>query len=210
MPLPDMRIGATQGDFPDTPEAHYRQLFFEAVDNVVLAISERFDQPGYRTYRNMQDLITKACRGEPYEDELEYACDFYGDDLPRLQLQTQLPLLRHLFQETAAANVTFHDIVRVLGTLSAAQRLAFSAVWICMKLLLIMPATNATSERSFSALRRVKTYLRTQMTQQRLNHLMVLHVHSDKTDALELLLTAQEFVIGREGRLRMFGDCKQL
>ena len=56
------------------------------------------DQPGYRTYRNMQDLITKACRGEPYyEDELEYACDFYGDDLPRIQLQTQLPLLRHLF-----------------------------------------------------------------------------------------------------------------
>ena len=158
----------------------------------------------------MQDLITKACRGEPYEDELEYACDLYGDDLPRLQLQTQLPLLHHLFQETAAANVTFHEIVRVLGTLSAAQRLAFSAVWICMKLLLVMPATNATSERSFSALRRVKTYLRTQMTQQRLNNLMVLHVHSDKTDALELLLTAQEFVIGREGRLRMFGDCKQL
>ena len=203
-------IGRAQGDFPDTPEAHYRQLFFEAVDNVVLAISERFDQPGYRTYRNMQDLITKACRGEPYEDELEYACDFYGDDLPRFQLQTNLPLLRHLFQETAAANVTFHEIVRVLGTLSAAQRLAFSAVWICMKLLLVMPATNATSERPFSALRRVKTYLRTQMTQQRLNHLMVLHVHSDKTDALELLLTAQEFVIGREGRLCMFGDCKQL
>ena len=204
-------IGRAQGDFPDTPEAHYLQLFFEAVDNVVLAISERFDQPGYRTYRNMQDLITKACRGEPYEDELEYAFFyFYGDDLPRFQLQTQLPLLRHLFQETAAANVTFHEIVRVLGTLSVAQRLAFSAVWICMKLLLVMPATNATSERSFSALRRVKTYLRTQMTQQRLNHLMVLHVHSDKTDALELLLTAQEFVIGREGRLRMFGDCKQL
>ena len=79
-----------------------------------------------------------------------------------------------------------------------------------MKLLLVMPATNATSERSFSALRRVKTYLRTQMTQQRLNHLMVLNAHSDKTDALELLLTAQEFVFGREGRLRMFGDCKQV
>ena len=158
-----------------------------------------------RTDEAFAALYARAC-----QDELEYACDFYGDDLPQLQLQTQLPLLRHLFQETAAANVTFHEIVRVLGTLSAAQRLAFSAVWICMKLLLVMPATNATSERSFSALRRVKTYLRTQMTQQRLNHLIVLHVHSDKTDALELLLTAQEFVIGREGRLRMFGDCKQL
>ena len=127
-------IGGTQGDFPDTPEAHYRQLFFEAVDNVVLAISEKFDQPGYRTYRDMQDLITKACRGEPYEDELEYACDFYGDDLPRFQLQTQLPLLRHLFQETAAANVTFHEIVRVLGTLlllSVLPSLLFGFVLSC-------------------------------------------------------------------------------
>ena len=38
------------------------------------------------------------------------------------------------------------------------------------------PASNATSERSFSALRRVKTYLSSTMTQCRLNNLMVLHV----------------------------------
>ena len=77
-----------------------------------------------------------------------------------------------------------------------------------MQLLLVMPATNATSERSFSALRRVKTYLRTTMTQQRLNHLMVLHVHKTSTDGLDLMSVAREFVAGREGRLRMFGDCR--
>ena len=75
-----------------------------------------------------------------------------------------------------------------------------------MKLLLVMPATNATSERSFSALRRVKTYLRTTMTQQCLNHLMVTHVHKTSTDSLDLTNVAREFVAGREGRLRMFGD----
>ncbi|KAI0207300.1 hypothetical protein LSAT2_008046, partial [Lamellibrachia satsuma] len=52
------------------------------------------------------------------------------------------------------------------------------------KLILVMPATNATSERSFSALRRVKTYSRTTKTQARLNHLMLLYVHKDKTSAL--------------------------
>ncbi len=40
-----------------------------------------------------------------------------------------------------------------------------------------MPATNSSSERSFNALRRVKTYLRGTMLQGRLNNLMVLHVH---------------------------------
>ena len=57
-------------------------------------------------------------------------------------------------------------------------------------------------------LRRIKTYLRTTMTQQRLNSLMVLHVHKEKTDALDLLQVGREFVTGREGRLRTFGDCK--
>ena len=36
-----------------------------------------------------------------------------------------------------------------------------------LQLLVVMPATNAVSERSFSALRRVKNYLRSSMTQER-------------------------------------------
>ena len=49
-----------------------------------------------------------------------------------------------------------------------------------------MPATIAISERSFSVLKRVKTYLRTTMTQRRLNQLMLLHVHTNKTDLKEI------------------------
>jgi len=68
-----------------------------------------------------------------------------------------------------------------------------------------MPATNATSERSFSALRRIKSYLCSTMSQQRLNNLMLIYVHKDKTDMLDLRKTGQEYVSGREGR-RTFGD----
>ena len=53
------------------------------------------------------------------------------------------------------------------------------------KLILVMPATNAVNERSFSALKRVKTYLRATTGDSRLNHLMILHAHKDKTDATE-------------------------
>ena len=42
-----------------------------------------------------------------------------------------------------------------------------------------MSATNATSERSFSALRRIKSYLRSTMHQQRLNHLMISDISSN-------------------------------
>ena len=57
-----------------------------------------------------------------------------------------------------------------------------------------MPATNAISERSFSALITVKTYLRTTMTHRRLNHLMLLHVHKDKADNIDLKEISNDFV----------------
>ena len=40
----------------------------------------------------------------------------------------------------------------------------------------VMPATNVTTKGFFGALRRVETYLKTTMTQERFNYLMLLHV----------------------------------
>ena len=73
------------------------------------------------------------------------------------------------------------------------------------KLILVMPPTNAISERSFSALRRVKIYLRSTMKQTCLNHLMILHVHKEKTDSLNLHDNGNEFVRCSEHRLSVFG-----
>ncbi len=64
-----------------------------------------------------------------------------------------------------------------------------------MQLVLVMPVTNATSERSFSALRRVKSYLRSTTGQERLNYLMLLHVHSDKTDKQDLKSVLNDFIL---------------
>ncbi len=85
------------------------------------------------------------------------------------------------------------------------QRDLLCEVCTVMKLVLIMPATNASSERSFSALCRVKTYLRSTMRQERLNHLMILHVHRDITDNLDMISVANEFVIDSEHRMQIFG-----
>jgi hypothetical protein len=50
------------------------------------------------------------------------------------------------------------------------------------KLLLILatlPVTTASAERSFSTLRRLKTYLRSTMTENRLSSLALLNIHQD-------------------------------
>ena len=70
-------------------------------------------------------------------------------------------------------------------------------------LLLIMPATSATSERSFSSLRHIKTYLRTSMKQERLNHLMMIYVRKDKK--IDFTESMKEFVLSKDNRLGVFG-----
>ena len=64
---------------------------------------------------------------------------------------------------------------------------------------------NATSERSFSVLRRLKSYLRSTMSQPRLNHVMVLSIYKELLDELDLYAVANEFVGSSEYRLGLFG-----
>ena len=185
-------------------EDHYRHLYYEAIDLVIMSINNRFDQPGYNIYKNLQNLILKACSGRSYTNELDFVCSFYKD-LNKQQLQTQLPLIRALVVREKP-DMTISGIVKVLSELSEPQRVGFRSIWALLELLLVMPATNATSERSFSALRRLKTYLRTTMSQLQLNNLMVLHVYKELTDSLDLKSIACSFVNANNSRKRIFGQ----
>jgi len=49
----------------------------------------------------------------------------------------------------------------------------FPRVEALVRLLLVHPASSASAERSFSSLRRLKTYLRSTIGQARLNHVAV-------------------------------------
>ena len=71
-------------------------------------------------------------------------------------------------------------------------------------LIVVMPATNASSERSFSAMHRMKSYLRSTMKQERLNHLMFLQVHKQLIDTLNLADVANDFVSSCDHRLSIW------
>ena len=58
----------------------------------------------------------------------------------------------------------------------------FPQVALLMKLLLLCPVSSCECERSFSALRRLKTWLRSTMIPRRLNFVCVCHVHRDILD----------------------------
>ena len=67
--------------------------------------------------------------------------------------------------------------------------------------------TNAVSERSASALRRIKNWFRTSMTQVRPNHCILLAIYEELRDKLNLIdVVANEFCFGSAERSRLFGD----
>ncbi|KAL4082395.1 hypothetical protein QTP88_029993 [Uroleucon formosanum] len=55
----------------------------------------------------------------------------------------------------------------------------FSGINVWLKILITLPATGATAERNFSSLRRVKTWMRSRISEERLNGLALLHAHRD-------------------------------
>ena len=78
--------------------------------------------------------------------------------------------------------------------MSSFGKTMFSEVNKLLQLYLTAPMTSSTAEYSFSALRRIKDYLRSTLTQAYLNHLMVTHTPKDRTDNLKIIDITKAFV----------------
>ena len=59
--------------------------------------------------------------------------------------------------------------------------------------MLTLPASTCTAERSFSGLRRLKSYLRSGMKQQRFNSVAIINVHMKETKALSIATLIDNF-----------------
>ena len=95
---------------------------------------------------------------------------FYSEIAER-RLNLQMAMLQSLPQMKGCKNFT--EILQSFSKLSQECRELFSEFERLIRLLLVVPASNATAERSFSQLRRLKTWLRSSMQQQRLVDLCI-------------------------------------
>ena len=66
---------------------------------------------------------------------------------------------------------------RLLDTLHATNHDLYPDIYTIISILLTMFVSSATSERSFSAIRRVKSYLRSTIGDERLSNLSLMHMH---------------------------------
>ena len=154
-----MEVGSAEGYHSASVQEYYRQLYFEALDLVITGITDRFDQPGYVIYKNLEGLLVNAANNMPYDECLSEAgsLNFYKDDFKLTELSVQLKMLGTYFSERNNTSVTLQDFLQYLQSLSSAQQSFYSEVYALIQLILVMPATNAVSKRSFSSMRWLKS-----------------------------------------------------
>ena len=139
-----------------------------------------------------------------------FVTELYSYDVNKDTLKVQLETLKTHFSKQNNDQIRLSHALDHMRKRQPTLRVIsilviYSDVAALIRILLTMPAANATSERTFSALRKIKTYLRSTMSQTRLNNLMTLHVHKLRTDALDSSKIAEEFVARGERRSCVFG-----
>ena len=128
-----------------------RTEFYKMLDSVHIQSEERFNQPDLDVLQKLEETLLTG--------EVNDIVDQYPE-LNRDRLKVQLAMFRSKYTFKSSAEVA--DIMRGL---TIEVRGLFDQVKSLVRLLLVIPVSSAEAERSFSALRRLKTWLRTTMTQ---------------------------------------------
>ena len=133
------------------------------------------------------------------------------DDLENLALPPQFDLVKlHRHLETLGdlklQGSSVHAVAAALRDLTPVTRQLVSEAEKLIRLVLVLPVSVAESERSFSALHRLKTWIRATMTQKRLTHLALSHVHKDLLDDADRKQMINDFIVKNSDRRCVFGN----
>ena len=139
-----------ESDFPETAKQHYEKMFIAAFDKNIESLENRFNQNGLEYYEALQQILILAASKKNYDKELEKILGFYNnershdfdEDILKTQLQIfskNFPPKEHLF---------FEDIHNYFKDMEPSSRRLLSEVGNFLELVVVLPATNATSERN--------------------------------------------------------------
>eukprot|EP00731_Ephydatia_muelleri_P035846 Em0167g4a len=133
--------GIAPAEFATSPKDEYRRVFFECFDLAVMSIRSRFDQKGFKTFSNVEQLLFKACKGQNYEEELDFVCNFFTNDFNKIELVAELLTLRTLYGTEVAADEkpSVNSIKTALLALSTMQRKLLGAVVRLFQLFVTLP-----------------------------------------------------------------------
>ena len=98
-------------------------------------------------------------------------------DIDGLDLFSELKVLKEVLQINENSQINVPNYIKRLES--------FPNACIAFRILLIIPITVASAERSFSKLKLIKSYLRSTMLQERLSELAILSIKKEMLAELE-------------------------
>ena len=98
-------------------------------------------------------------------------------DLNGLDLFSELMILKEVFHNETKGPLEVLNFIQKVNS--------FPNVWIAYRILLTIPITVASAERSFSKLKLIKSFLWSTMSQERLNGLTIISIEKDLVSKLE-------------------------
>jgi hAT family C-terminal dimerisation region len=188
---PKRFTGPAEAFSPDSAFQYYKLEYFKVIDTALTQLTDRLNQDGLAVYEKLEKCLLT---GEINDAFMQYP----EIDTPVLQIQLKMFRMQFKYNSTDEAASAMQSCVPEV-------RRMLNYVETLIRLLLVVPATSCEAERSFSGLRRLKTWLRSTMTQRRLNSVAVCNVHKNYLDKIDLLNVANNFVDVHGKRLQLFG-----
>ena len=189
----------------ESEKSMFRAQYFEAIDACRSELNRRFDEKSYALLRQIEDAFLNAANREPFEfnDTLRKT---YSNRIDFDQVTAELKLLPSLMRQCLPDVKRATSLDTVISVANNGQnRVILPSVVRLIQIYLLAPMSAASAERSFSVQRQIKSYLRNTMSERRYNNLLVLNIHKEKTDSIDLIKLAREFVQKNDRRLKYFG-----
>ena len=139
-------------------------------------VERKFGSEGATLFSKAEEILCAAAKGNALEGKISEVVKSLGNDLREDKLHHELCVMGNLSGISDAK--TFEEI-RQYFQLNKTSREHMPEVTKLMRIILCAATSTATSERSSSMLRRLKTWLRTSMSQARLTWLGVLQCHKE-------------------------------
>ena len=149
---------------------------------------------GSRLEIRIEDILLNAANGREFSFSDEFRREI-SDDVDLTGLNNEFITLRSFIVESFPHIKEVTSIETILEVFRSNKfKTMMAQTRTLLQLYLTIPMSNASADRGFSDLRRVKTYLRNRLTQEHLNHQLMLHVHKEITDGIDIESIARSFV----------------
>ncbi|XP_060874818.1 zinc finger MYM-type protein 1-like [Metopolophium dirhodum] len=144
---------STSQSFLFTPECKYNKIFKEIIDHILSGLQLRFNSE-VRMFLSDVEMFFIDPSISP-----QLICEFYKDDLNIDKLKLHRDMFHDIIRGQGLNVSSFSDVLNIAKD-KPHLVIHLTELRKCIQLILTVPVTTCTTERSFSMLRRLKNYMR--------------------------------------------------